>query len=142
MNFKQGLKRKENKSHELHKCFSKFGGVEYNTEERVVGHWIDGKPIYEISIVTDSPTYDVNNQLCVPIGAPIDTVVSIESWAYLPSDHTTRMMPYFSNTGVMAMKCAVFNHDDQVYTDSIVYYAAVANQSRLFTTVRFTKTTD
>ena len=37
------------------------GSHDYSTTEQVVGMWIDGKPIYELTVITSNKTYNVED---------------------------------------------------------------------------------
>lgn len=39
------------------------GGVNYSTDEQIIGTWIDGKPLYQKTVVIESPTNNARNQI-------------------------------------------------------------------------------
>lgn len=52
--------------------------TDYSTTEKIVGTWIDGKPIYQKTIETTTPSDNVAKY--VSIGAPIDKVICIHGF--------------------------------------------------------------
>ena len=52
--------------------------TEYSTNEKMVGYWIDGKPLYRKTIAVKTPT-QVNTTTDIPIGARVDTVVDLKA---------------------------------------------------------------
>ena len=118
---------------------------DYSTTEKVVGTWINGKTLYQITIegtmpnVTTDGTYVSNN---VAHNIPnIDLPFIVESFVLDYSDWPTtstlvRRLPYTLNSGNQ-LKVSVGR--------SIIQYASAIkayNGSKVYTTIQYTKTTD
>ena len=118
---------------------------DYSTTEKVVGTWISGKPLYQITIegtmpnVTTDGTYVSNN---VAHNIPnIDLPFIVESFVLDYSDWPTtstlvRRLPYTLNSGNQ-LKVSIGR--------SIIQYASAIkayNGSKVYTTIQYTKTTD
>ena len=118
---------------------------DYSTTEKVVGTWINGKPLYQITIegtmpnVTTDGTYVSNN---VMHNIPnIDLPFIVESFILDYSDWPTtstlvRRLPYTLNSGNQ-LKVSIGK--------SIIQYASAIkayNGSKVYTTIQYTKTTD
>lgn len=113
----------------------------YSTEERVVGIWIDGKPLYQKTIVGVLP--NVVTEGTYVLSEPyhdiedVDTIFIIESFSEDPAPSTyRRRLPYSLNNGNQ-IKVSISR-------DQIQYVSAVKTYNGLsvYTTVQYTKTTD
>lgn len=108
---------------------------EYSTEEKVVGKWIDGKPIYEKSYNVGSIAR--NTRAEVDSILSIDKIISCNGGAYSQTYNQKYPMPFVhTNTNAYAI---------MVYIISGVLYAETGNDmpvSECHITVQYTKTTD
>lgn len=115
--------------------------VHYSTAEQVIGTWIDGKPLYQITVDVPSPVNDSNEHL-------IDlTALSIEECPYL-FGHAVRHsgandITYYANSietdGWYYFKARYDN-----FRGSIMYVCLFRNDSisQMRFTIQYTKTTD
>lgn len=117
------------------------GGHNYSTSEQVIGTWIDGKPLYQITVDVPTPVNDSNEHL-------IDlTALSIEECPYLfgyAVRHSgANDITYYANSietdGWYYFKARYDN-----FRDSIMYICLFKNDSisRMKFTIQYTKTTD
>ena len=98
----------------------------YSTEEKVVGTWIDGKPLYQKTILFDSILVSINAE--IPISFPDASNVDrfIYSWSYSPNR---------SGTGAIYIEKSSKANEILLYTQGINFYCNGI-------TVQYTKTTD
>lgn len=91
--------------------------------EKIVGQWIDGKPLFE-KVITDTMPSAVNTEKFVDVGASIDSVVDIK--AIDADGGYWNAFNFFNNT------CQYFS---KVYaTDNTLSYAEHRNKIVLLTT--------
>ena len=113
----------------------------YSTSEQVIGTWIDGKPLYEITVDVPNPSNDTNEHL-------IDlSALSIEECPYLfgyAIRHSgSNDITYYANSietdGWYYFKARYDN-----FRDSIMYTCLFRNDSisRMRFTIQYTKSTD
>ena len=117
----------------------------YSTKEKVVGTWINGKPLYQITIegtmpnVTTDGTYVSSNvQHNIPnIDMPFIVESFVLDYADWPATSTlVRRLPYTTNAGYQ-LKASIGRALIQ-YASAIKAY----NGSKVYTTIQYTKTTD
>lgn len=127
----------------------------YSTEEQIVGEWIDGKPIYEITVhnieITDSNTTKVTiiNIPFSDVGIPLDLeqVVSLEQVFRINNNATQDT--YVTNNAANATRTV----DDtlvirtrqvsiDVYNKLISILNSMGYNLKVTLTIRYTKTTD
>lgn len=104
---------------------------EYSTNERIVGRWIDGKPIYEKTLDFASAITVTSNNTFNSTGLPIGNIEKfIDSGVLL-------------DTQSQAFPCAVGNVNNGTEIGFGITWAGSASQ-RTFTglVIRYTKTTD
>ena len=110
------------------------GGEVYSTEETRIGTWIDGKPLYQITVTGTLPEATSVNSVYLGCGIPANAVV-----------HHYDGMVYAENTGVyiqIGMKDFTYIY---IKTDGQIWGIVSSSSfvSMPFTlTVRYTKTTD
>ena len=118
-----------------------MGGVEYSTDEKVVGKWIDSKPLYQKTI--DCGALPNATQKYISIGvSDIDKVINY--WGFATNglaDKFNISLPAPSSIAVensIMVTTAIYNgvHSIRIWTG--------ADQSGLsgYITVQYTKTTD
>ena len=86
--------------------------LQYSTTEQAVGTWIDGKPIYQKTILTNTPASD-SEITRVNIGALIDKVIDIKAIFYNAYGTSYLMMA----TNVNADKIARVNVQTNIHVD-------------------------
>lgn len=118
---------------------------DYSTTEKVVGTWINGKPLYQITIegvmpnVTTDGTYvSTNVQHNIPnIDMPFIVESFVLDYSDWPATSTlVRRLPYTTNAGYQ-LKASIGRALIQ-YASAIKAY----NGSKVYTTIQYTKTTD
>ena len=50
----------------------------YSTEEQIIGKWVNGKPIYQKTYITTTPSTALSNDDVATLGISIDQLVSLE----------------------------------------------------------------
>ena len=105
---------------------------EYSTEEKIVGTWIDGKPIYEKVIQVENFIIG-NNE--IPL-ENLDTIINYSGNLIL-TDYPgyKRFFPYVQNNSTAKV---VINH----YNDIKFVVASAFNCNKIYITIQYTKTTD
>ena len=113
----------------------------YSTSEQVIGTWIDGKPLYEITIDVANPVNDSNEHL-------IDlTALSIEEcpflFGYAVRHSGANDITYYANS-IESDGWYYFKARYDNFRDSIMYICLFKNDSisRMRFTIQYTKVTD
>ena len=105
---------------------------EYSTEEKVVGKWIDGKPIYEKVIYIENFIIG-NNE--VPL-ENIDTIINYSgNLIFTNYPGYKRFFPYTQNNSTAKV---VINH----YDNTKFVVASAFNCNTIYIAIQYTKTTD
>ena len=111
--------------------------TDYSTEERVVGTWIDRKPLYEKTIscgaLPNNTTNNVNHGI-----ANLKRVVSVSGYAYRGSGDVVNIpLPYVGNDSSL---------NTELYVGSasigIVTFSDRSSFTESYVTLRYTKTTN
>lgn len=111
---------------------------EYSTSEKVVGKWIDGKPLYEKTIsVSNSERIDKDYVYAHGI-SNIETSMVAFAFVYNSSDNSSIPMPVMSDTDT---GLSVRINNQNLFFRGTNYFAANANRT-LYVVVQYTKTTD
>ena len=112
----------------------------YSTTERVVGRWIDGKPLYEktftnlaVPTVTTNGTYVVSE---VQHGIANIQYYWIENARIVSSSNVIRQLPYLTNAGYQT-KMSMTNTIFQIVSGDTTH-----SDQPIHATIRYTKTTD
>ena len=105
---------------------------EYYTEEKIIGKWIDGKPIYERVIYVENFIIG-NNEITLE---NLDTIINYSGDLIL-TDYPgyKRVFPYIQNN--TTAKVAI-NH----YNNTKFVVASAFNCNTIYITIQYTKTTD
>ena len=108
-------------------------GLVYSTTEQVVGRWIDGKPIYQKTFVTTSPSAPVA-QIISKIADDYETCVNF--WGIMHGSSVNRMVTGNTIGG---------NHDEyiELWSNGNNIWACVDSthySKPLYVTVQYTKT--
>lgn len=122
--------------------YSAATGVEYSTEERKVGTWIDGKPLYQITVEFTTPSANGFQEYSFLPSVPfstMDKIISIDGWCARIDG--LRVQYLFSHS-------QLFFYIDWHKTNQKIYFyvstdnaVGTANQPATLT-FRYTKTTD
>lgn len=120
----------------------------YSESERVVGTWIDGKPVYEKTIVDTLPetsTDGVTVSKNILLNTPIDKVISIIA---IRQEQGIRgavplEMSIFSDDTFKRIGVAVYGNGSTIPNRvKLENSSSVVSNMEVYVTVRYTKTTD
>ncbi len=120
--------------------------TDYSTTEKIIGTWIDGKPIYQKTITGTMPTVTTDGSLVnemVTIDASIDKAINFFGVICNPSNKNTRTFPYGeepSKTGLGSIRASLFV--SSIGQLVIVSDLTGLNNRTYYVTVQYTKTTD
>jgi len=119
--------------------FSK--GDLYSTDEKMIGQWIDGKPLYQRTIRIDNPTFDnTNKQFYVNFSnVQIDTPTAVNAYYASTGDGVLRTLEThgkISGFGVQRNTSPVPNSFYIQATESGTYSITI------FVTIQYTKVND
>ena len=124
-----------------------MGGLNYSTEEQVVGTWIDGKPIYQKTVIINS-SYSVEKNQRTSITVPFSStntlsIVSIEGRIRDSAWHNYYPLPGFktSGAGTVAYFISVFMTDTGVNIQ-LGGISESFSTDYISVTAKYTKTTD
>ena len=124
------------------------GGEIYSTDERVVGTWINGKPIYQKTILTNTPDSSMISQLTpvVSVGANIETVVDYNAIVnYETVQVAQKCAPIvLTNGNNGGLKITIFNDTASANKNMIMMVLTAEGFSNLpiHITVKYTKISD
>ena len=126
---------------------------DYSTSEKVVGSWIDGKPIYQKTIELVKPT-DLNTPKNTPINVIVDTMVDMRI-VYHQNNGASRVLDSYSSTIANASSTSNSGAGIQTWfqgdtsnasANVIVVMTGVSgyieNCQKIYATIQYTKTTD
>lgn len=119
----------------------------YSTNEQIVGTWIDGKPLYEVTVEVDNPTinsYSTKKYVEAPYSSSvIDFAKCVSCTVYDSTDSRWYTLPYermlsSENINIQAMRLSNGSFAMTAHWDSSNSY----NVTKIRYTIQFTKTTD
>jgi len=113
----------------------------YSTNEQVIGTWIDGKPLYQITVDVANPVNDSNEHLVDLTSLSIDECPYLFGYAVRHSGAND--ITYYANS-IEADDWYYFKARYDNFRDSIMYICLFRNDSisRMRFTIQYTKTTD
>jgi len=114
----------------------------YSTEERIVGRWIDGKPVYKRTMAahTEASTSSVKwKNLGIPI-ENVDKIIDISA-TISSSDGFLVPLPYAIDTSIVSVGYSFGNNGDGSVCTLCVNTPTLENRA-FETTFLYTKTTD
>lgn len=116
-------------------------GDVYSTTERVVGTWIDGKPVYE-KVFSDTMPSSVNTDKSTSIGASVDKIVFISSIVYNDSNGGFIPLNLYNEAENYGRVYAKNNLSED--PNIIGYNTNISSwlEKPVYTILRYTKTTD
>lgn len=123
----------------------------YNTDEKIVGVWTDGKPVYQKTFITTFPTLTTSGETKkdILIGSSIDTFIQIYGCFNYYNTNNIIMIPFTSDTGIIYLfgrpnisssspkNCICLSVNPKT-TDM----ASKLSENPIIITVQYTKTTD
>lgn len=112
----------------------------YSTTEQRVGTWIDGKPVYEITIVNYSVTLSNNSALIGQLNVSVDHFVSADWAVGTPTAQNNAWRTgYLSSDYYSGIQVSMVNSKYNIY---IFARDSTTNPIKVMATIRYTKTTD
>ena len=125
--------------------------MEYSTDEQIIGHWIDGKPIYQKTFVTTTPNCTTNGTQVtkeLSMGASIDKLIRIDGYITGSTSAPARHIPayVFASSKLLSLVCIVYTNS--YTTTSKRNILLMSNTHTDYSnldcqiTVQYTKTTD
>lgn len=118
----------------------------YSTTERVIGQWIDGKPLYQKTIQATIPTAQ-GTPTDVSIGASVDTVVDANTM-FATGNGGFIQTPVINGALSGSVRLSVYNNSYTVASLQNKFRleqlsgTAVMGGSSCYVTIQYTKTTD
>lgn len=111
---------------------------EYSTEEKVVGKWIDGKPIYEKVIYTDITDRNWHD---IQMDVSIDNIIKLKGILYRGDGYFMELQGnVYPNDVERGM---VYYNKNNNYIRYVVLYSSVnLSYAYLYIIIQYTKTTD
>ena len=110
----------------------------YSTTEQVVGKWIDGKPIYEITVNTGTLPNNTTKTTAHGI-SNLKSVIDFKGYALNTNNGINIPLPYVYKSGTTT-RCL------QVYADAtnitLVSMENMSGYTESYVTLQYTKTTD
>ena len=106
---------------------------EYSTDEKVVGKWLDGKPLYEKVFALNSLVLDNWNDVAHGI-SNIDTLCRCEATYYRTTGVQTVPMPFYESASYYALCLA--------NKTNISYFINGYGSGKIIVILQYTKTTD
>ena len=110
----------------------------YSTTEQVVGTWIDGKPVYEITIIDNALNVSSGNGTLATTVANVENVCSAECYVGSPNTAGWRQ-GYLNSNYYSGLQCSV-NQDNALVMSIYAKEALTTIKAKVI--VRYTKTTD
>lgn len=120
--------------------------LDYSTDEKIVGTWIDGKPLYAKTIQAIIPTAQ-GTPTDVSIGASVDTVVDVKTM-FATGNGGFIQSPVINGALSGSVRLSVYNNGYTVaslqnkFRLEQLSETAVMGGSSCYVTVQYTKTTD
>ena len=121
-----------------------WGGNNYSTEEQVIGTWIDGKTLYQKTIVTTVGSVSATTTKQVALGITVDTFVNISGYVLYNNTYN----PINCLTNDMAHIIKVYARTNSYSTAAERNTLQILNTIDVFVnqpltiTIQYTKTTD
>lgn len=108
----------------------------YSTDERRIGTWIDGKPLYQITKEYGELPNNALKQVAHNI-SNIKRAVDVRGYAYRSTDNISFTLPYAASTSAQAIALYVDNTNITIVTGN-----DRSDLTECYVTIRYTKTTD
>lgn len=109
--------------------------------EKIVGQWIDGKPVYEKVYTFLNHSENGNTNILLGDTDNKEKIIKIDAIAHNSSDGSYRKTPLIKDNSELVLKVIAYPHDG-ASPNSITIYKQSANTFDVFVTIRYTKTTD
>lgn len=114
----------------------------YSTDERVVGVWIDGKPLYQKTIDCGIGPAPATNKTVQVNAANVDKVIYVDGIA--TKSTTANPLPFLHNSDYGYVTQLDVRNITETKFDISIYNGTLMNLTtyNIYVTVRYTKTTD
>lgn len=122
------------------------GGHRYSTEEQIVGTWIDGKTLYEKTVVGDIPitqTEETDATTVITVSQNVDTFCHHD--ALIAVERTQNDVIYFGEYGNMGSdkyRSVTYYKDSSNVLQVTLHNKYRAWSGKMIVTLQYTKTTD
>lgn len=114
---------------------------DYSTVEKVIGTWIDGKPLYEITIPINSFSY--GSAFTVAHGiSNLDKVVETKGKFYRGDEGSWNPIPFIYPANPSSWGIQDYNYKSTVFSMFIGSGFSASQLSDMSITIKYTKTTD
>lgn len=120
----------------------------YSTDERLVGCWIDGRPIYQKTIIDTMPVITTNGTEIskeISIGATVDTIVDSNIFIKNTTGTTIKATTFVADPNNHFRYTIINNTDSTASRRNKIYVVgsyASWSEKPLYITLKYTKTTD
>lgn len=110
-------------------------GDDYSTDEKVIGTWVDGKPLYRKVVNVTSPLN--NGWGTVTNIGELDTMVSAKAFLFHSGSNYYLPLPYYENSNLYALVLYYKNGNVSVNINGNAFFS-----KPITLIVEYTKTTD
>jgi hypothetical protein len=116
--------------------------MKYSTEEQIVGEWIDGKPIYQITVNVNSATVSGTELMTVTNVTNVKKVISLDYQTILKDTSSFDGLVY-SQSGYSRLRSNIDNGVIQLFhLCTISTWLTNSSIDNIYATLQYTKTTD
>ena len=122
--------------------------TDYSTTEKIVGTWIDGKPLYQKTVIGTTPL-TVNSSNNIPIGSSIDVGLIVSAFIEDETGNCFPISPMTRNsTGITNLRCVLMTNTSSEYPNTIQIRHFQTSSETIwlnmpaYITIQYTKTTD
>ena len=120
----------------------KIGGIDYSTEEQWTGlRWIDGKKIYQKTIVDTVPTTSADGTFVtksINIANNMDLVCSFNGFMVDATTNEIYYLPFFATNSGLQVKLSISANRQATLANGFARFS----NSNCYLTFLYTKTTD
>ena len=120
----------------------------YSTTEKIVGTWIDGKPLYQKTFIGTTPS-TVNSSNNIPIGSSIDVGLIVSAFLDDNVGNSIPISPMTRNaTDITNLRCLIMTNTSSAYPNTIqIRHFETSSENiwlnvPVYITIQYTKTTD
>ena len=110
--------------------------IEYSLKEKMIGYWIDGKPLYEKTVECGALPNATAKNVAHGI-SNIDTIIKLDAFGYRSSDGVIIPIPLATHTGENQINVYASRTFIEIYTAN-----DRSSYSESYVTLRYTKTND
>lgn len=128
--------------------FEEAKGIEYSTEERRIGTWVDGKPLYQKTFSVPFNNIEVGSRVWIPILSleGLYDIKECNGYLDIKSDNIGHyLLPnvYVADSGSTNIAMCQPSSGSRTFSCLLVnYYSSSALSGNIVLTLQYTKTTD